>query len=150
MQYLPSKAQELLWSVHRRQKKKKFKRWSFQPLCWLKVLALFFMAIGPLWGTLSLLDRCILCPYLFIYWNKLRKKGMELTYDAYHIMNFEVPPVSSLIKKYICRPPDSASMAPIRIATMQDTWVDLNWEWVKYRLEQLSSRKQIMLVGGYW
>ena len=39
--------------------------------------------------------------------------------NAYHIMNFEVPLVSSLIKKYICRPADSASMAPISIATMQ-------------------------------
>jgi hypothetical protein len=45
---------------------------------------------------------------------------------THHIMNFEVPPVSSLIKKYICRPPDSASMAPINIATMQNTSVDLN------------------------
>ena len=45
---------------------------------------------------------------------------------AHHIMNFKVPPVSSLIKKYICRPPDSASMAPISIATMQDTSIDLN------------------------
>ena len=61
-------------------------------------------------------------------------------------MNFEVPPVSSLIKKYISRPPDSASMAPISIARMQDTSVDLNWEWAK----QLSSGKQITLVGGLW
>ena len=33
---------------------------------------------------------------------------------------------TALIKKYICRPPDSTSMAPISIATMQDTSVDLN------------------------
>ena len=32
---------------------------------------------------------------------------------AHHIMNFEVPPESSLIKKYVCTSPDSASMAPI-------------------------------------
>jgi hypothetical protein len=44
----------------------------------------------------------------------------------HHIMNFKVPPVSSLIKKYVCRPPDSASMAPINIATMQDISVNLN------------------------
>jgi hypothetical protein len=41
-------------------------------------------------------------------------------------MNFEVLPVGALIEKYIWRPPDSASMAPISIATMQDTSVDLN------------------------
>ena len=45
---------------------------------------------------------------------------------AHHIMNFEVPPESSLFKKYVCRSPDSASMAPINIATTQDTSVDLN------------------------
>ena len=28
---------------------------------------------------------------------------------AHHIKNYEVPPESSLIKKYVCRPPDSAS-----------------------------------------
>ena len=35
-------------------------------------------------------------------------------------MNFEIPPESSLIKKYVCRSPNSASMAPISIATMPD------------------------------
>ena len=45
---------------------------------------------------------------------------------AHHIMNFEVPPESSLFKKYVYRPTDSASMAPISIATTQDTSVDLN------------------------
>jgi hypothetical protein len=64
-------------------------------------------------------------------------------------MNFEVPPVSSLIKKYICRPPDSTLMVPISIATTQDTTVDLNGEWAKHRPKQLSSGKQITLVGGY-
>ena len=39
---------------------------------------------------------------------------------AHHIMNFEVLPESSLMKKYVCRPPDSASMAPISITTMLD------------------------------
>ena len=43
-----------------------------------------------------------------------------------HHMNFEIPPVSSLIKKYICRPPDSSLMPPISVATTQDTSVDLN------------------------
>ena len=28
--------------------------------------------------------------------------------------------------------------------------VDLNWEWVKHCPKQLSSGKQITLVGGYW
>ena len=37
-------------------------------------------------------------------------------------MNFEVPPASSLIKKYVCRPPDSASTS---IATMRDTTLEL-------------------------
>ena len=37
-------------------------------------------------------------------------------------------------------------MAPTSIDTMQDTSVNLNWEWAK----QLSSGKQITLVGGYW
>ena len=36
-------------------------------------------------------------------------------------MNLEVPPVSSLIKKYICRPPESIPMALISIVTMQGT-----------------------------
>ena len=45
---------------------------------------------------------------------------------THHIINFEVPHVSSLIKKYTCRPPDRASMAPISIATMQDTSVQNN------------------------
>ena len=40
---------------------------------------------------------------------------------THHIMNFEVPPVSLLIKKNIWSPADSASMAPISIATMHDT-----------------------------
>jgi hypothetical protein len=39
---------------------------------------------------------------------------------VYHIMNFEVPPESSLIKNYVCRPPDSASMAQTSIVTMHD------------------------------
>ena len=39
---------------------------------------------------------------------------------AHHIMNFEIPPESSLIKKYVYRSPDRASMAPINIATMHD------------------------------
>ena len=40
-------------------------------------------------------------------------------------------------------------MAPISIATMQENLVDLNSEWVKHRPKQLSSGKQITLVGGY-
>ena len=31
---------------------------------------------------------------------------------VHHIMNFEDLPESSLIKKYVCRSPDSTSMAP--------------------------------------
>ena len=63
----------------------------------------------------------------------VNKKNELITWEkifihkhAHHIMNFEVPPVSSLIKKYICRPPVSASMAPISTVTTQDTSVDLN------------------------
>ena len=41
-------------------------------------------------------------------------------------------------------------MAPISIATMQDTSVDLKWEWAKHRPKQLSSGKEITLVGGCW
>ena len=64
-------------------------------------------------------------------------------------MNFKVPPESSLIKRYVCRSPDSASMAPTSSATTQDTSVDLNWEWAKRHSKQLCSGKQITLVGGY-
>ena len=39
---------------------------------------------------------------------------------AHHIMNFEIPPESSLIKKYVCRSPDSASIAPTSKTTMRD------------------------------
>ena len=63
----------------------------------------------------------------------VNKKNKLITWEkifihkhAHHIMNSEVPPVSSLIEKYICRPQDSASMAPISIATMQATSVDWN------------------------
>ena len=28
--------------------------------------------------------------------------------------------------------------------------INLNWEWPKHRLKQLSSGKQITLIGGYW
>jgi hypothetical protein len=41
---------------------------------------------------------------------------------AHHIMNFEVLPESSLIKKYVNRSPDSASN---NIATMHDTILQL-------------------------
>jgi hypothetical protein len=40
---------------------------------------------------------------------------------AHHIMNFEVPPESFIIKKYVCRPPDSALMPLNSIATTYDT-----------------------------
>ena len=63
-------------------------------------------------------------------------------------MNFEVPPGSSLIKKYICRPPDRASIAPISIATMQDTSL-IELRMGETLSKQLSSGKQITLVGGY-
>ena len=42
-------------------------------------------------------------------------------------MSFEVPPESSLIKKYVCRPPDSALMAPISIVTMHDATFQSIW-----------------------
>jgi len=48
----------------------------------------------------------------------ITSEKINMHIHAHHIMNFEVSPVSSLIKKYICRPPDSESMAPISIATM--------------------------------
>ena len=41
-------------------------------------------------------------------------------------------------------------MAPISNATMQDTSVDLNWEWAKHHPKQLSSGKQITILGDYW
>jgi hypothetical protein len=63
----------------------------------------------------------------------VNKKNELITWEkifihkhAHHIMNFEVSPISSLIRKYIFRPPDSASMAPTSSATTQDTSVDLN------------------------
>ena len=40
-------------------------------------------------------------------------------------MNFEVLPESSLIKKYVCRPPESALMAPLSITTMPDATLQL-------------------------
>ena len=46
---------------------------------------------------------------------------------AHHIMNFEIPPESSLIKKYVCRPPDRASIAPTSNATMRDVTLQSIW-----------------------
>ena len=46
---------------------------------------------------------------------------------AHHIMNFKVPPESSLIKKYVCRSPDSATKAPTSSATMRDTTLQSIW-----------------------
>ena len=48
---------------------------------------------------------------------------------AHHIMNFEIPPESSLIKKYVSRPPDSSSIAPtsntaMRDVTLQSIWIE--------------------------
>jgi len=34
--------------------------------------------------------------------------------------------LSGVLLMYVCRPPDSASMTPVSITTMQDTSVDLN------------------------
>jgi len=58
-------------------------------------------------------------------------------------MNFEVPPESFLIKKYVCRPPDSASMAPISIATMHDAtlqsiWIENGWNIARNNCLQVS------------
>jgi hypothetical protein len=55
-----------------------------------------------------------------IIWEK-----MFIYKHAHHIMNFEVSPESSLIKNYVCRPPDSASMSSTSIATMCDA--TLQW-----------------------
>ena len=66
---------------------------------------------------------------------------------AYNIMDFEILPESSLIKKYVFRPPESTSKAPISIAIMQ---VNLNWKWAKHRPKQLSSGMQITLVTDKW
>jgi hypothetical protein len=60
-------------------------------------------------------------------------------------MNFEVPPESSLIKKYIYRSPDSALMAPISIATMH---MMQHFSRFELRMGKTSSGKQITLVGG--
>ena len=49
----------------------------------------------------------------------------NLGQHTHHIMNFEVPPDSFLIKKYECRSPDSTSIASTSIATMYDTTLQL-------------------------
>ena len=46
---------------------------------------------------------------------------------AHYMMNFEIPPESSLIKKYVCRPPDSASIEPTSNATMRDVTLQSIW-----------------------
>ena len=48
--------------------------------------------------TVNRKNELIICEKIFIHKH------------AHHIINFEVPPESSLIKKYICRTPDSAWM----------------------------------------
>ena len=44
-------------------------------------------------------------------------ENIHIYKDAHHIMNFEAPPESSLITKYVYRPPDSTSIAPTNITT---------------------------------
>ena len=92
---------------------------------------------------------CAICwsTYVFLMNELITWEKIFIHKHAHHIMNFEVPPVSSLIRKYIFRLPDSALMAPISIATMQDTSVDLNWEWAKHRPKQFSSGKQIIYLS---
>ena len=68
------------------------------------------------------------------------------------INNFEVLPESSLIGKYVYRPPDSASMASTSIATMRDItlhfiWIENGWNIAQ---NNYLKGKQITLVGGYW
>ena len=71
---------------------------------------------------------------------------------AHHIMNFEIPPESSLIKKYVCRPPDSASIAPTSNATMRDVTLQSIWIEIGRNIARniCLQGKQITLVGGYW
>ena len=66
--------------------------------------------------------------------NSVNRKNELITWGkifihkhTHHIMNFEVTLVSSLIKKYVCRLPDSTLMAPISIASMQDATLQSIW-----------------------
>ena len=113
-------------------------------------LHMYFVMRELTGGTFKFIMRCA-CLWINIFsqiisWNtgheinnsanilkSVNRKNKLITWEkifihkhSHHIMNFEVRPVSSLIKKYVCRPPDSASMAPTNIATTQDTAVDLN------------------------
>ena len=47
-------------------------------------------------------------------------KKLFIHKHAHHFMNFEVSPKSSLIKEYVCRSPDSTSIASTSIAAMRD------------------------------
>ena len=51
--------------------------------------------------------------------NKLSGKKKNVS------INTQITPESSLIKKYVCKSPDSASMAPTSIAAMGDTTLQL-------------------------
>ena len=66
-------------------------------------------------------------------------------------MNFEVTPESShsKVRKQIPRQRIDGTNQHHR-STWYNTSVNLNWEWVKHHPKQLSSCKQITLVGGYW
>ena len=56
------------------------------------------------------------------------------TSKSLYIMNFEVPPESSVIAKYVYRPPDSTSIALTNVTTTCDTTqsIDLNCKWAKH------------------
>ena len=60
------------------------------------------------------------CYGLVICIHTFNVKTFRWDFKIYNVMcvfmNFEVLPESSLIKKYVCRSPDSASMAPISIS----------------------------------
>ena len=51
----------------------------------------------------------------------------EMDKYTHHIINFEVSPESSLIKKYVYRSSDSTSMASTSTTTMSDITLQLTW-----------------------
>ena len=85
--------------------------------------------------------------YLFIY--KFIHKY------AHHIMNFEVSSESSLINKYVCRPPGSASMASTNIATIHDTtlqsiWIENGWNIAQNNCFQGKQSWRLLIIWKVW
>ena len=67
---------------------------------------------------------------------------------AHHIMNFEVPPKCSFIKKYVCRTPDSAGInQQCHNTTLQSIWFKNEQNITQNNCLQ---GKQIALVWDYW